>query len=72
MYLLVWNILSLNIIGAFKTVKDELYKYRVAIATVLLESWRGNKMFDSNDFMAFLSGNKEKLLFGAGFIIHKN
>jgi len=38
MYLLAWNILSLNIIGTFKIVKDELYEYTVAIATVLLAS----------------------------------
>jgi exonuclease III len=72
MNLVTWNILSLNRFGAFKKLKDELHRYRVAIAAVQEVRWCGNEIFDSGDFTICYSGNKEQSLFGTGFVIHKN
>jgi hypothetical protein len=65
------NILSLNRAGAFKKLKDELHKYRAAIAAVHVVRWHASKIFDSGDFTICYSGNKELPLFGTRFVIHK-
>jgi hypothetical protein len=72
MNLVTWNILSLNIVGAFKKLKDELHKYRVATAAVQEVRWCGSEIFYSGNFMIGYSGNKEQSLFGTGFVIHEN
>jgi exonuclease III len=72
MNLVTWNILSLNICGAFEKLKNELHKYRVPIAAVTEVRWHGSEIFYSGDFMICYSGNKEQSLFGTGSVIHKN
>jgi hypothetical protein len=68
----MWNILRLNRVGAFKKLKDELHKYRVAIAAVQEARWHRSEISNSGDFTICCSGNKEQSLFGTGFVIHKN
>jgi hypothetical protein len=50
MNLVMWNILSLNRIVAFKKLKDELRKYKVVIAVVQEVRWRRSEIFYSGDF----------------------
>jgi hypothetical protein len=70
--LVTWNISSLNRVGAFEKLKDELQKYRFAVAAVQEFRWRGGEIFDSGEFTIRYSGNKEQSLFGTGFVILKN
>ena len=70
--LVMWNILSLKRIGAFKKLKDELHINKFSTAAVEEVRWCGSEIFDSGDFTICYSGNKDQLLFGTGFIIHKN
>jgi nitrogen regulatory protein PII len=60
MILATWNVLSLFRPGALAKLKEELKKYRVAIATVQEVRWCGNGNFDSRDFTICYSGNKER------------
>jgi hypothetical protein len=42
--------LSLNRIGAFIKLKDELHKYQVAITAIQVVRWHGSEIFYSGDF----------------------
>jgi hypothetical protein len=50
MNLVMWNILSSNRVGSFKTLNNELHKYRVAIAALQEVRWHGSEIFDSSNF----------------------
>jgi hypothetical protein len=41
----MWNILSLNRTAAFRKLKDELCKYRIAVAAVQEFRWCGSEIF---------------------------
>jgi hypothetical protein len=68
MILATWNVFRP---GALAKLKEELKKYRVAIATVQEVRWCGNGIVDSRDFAICYSGNKKQTQFGTGFTIHK-
>jgi hypothetical protein len=48
-----WNVLSMTRVGTLRKVKEELRKYKIAIASLQEIRWKGKGMMKSEDFTVF-------------------
>jgi hypothetical protein len=67
-----WNVRSLNQTGAMRNLIGELKKYGIMIAAIREIKWRGNNVFDSEDYTVYYSGSfGARNVFHTGFFVHK-
>jgi hypothetical protein len=63
---------SSNQAGAIRNLIGELKKYGVVIAAIQEIKWRGNDVFDNEDYTICYSGSSgARKLFGTGFFVYK-
>jgi hypothetical protein len=60
----------MNRVGTLRKVKEELRKYKIAIAALKEIRWKGKGMMKSEDFTVFYGGAHD-IIFGTGFMVHK-
>jgi hypothetical protein len=67
----VWNVKSLFRAGALKNLIHELKNYKLNIAAVQEIWWKGNDVFDSDDYTVCCNGTNDRSIFEIGFLVHK-
>jgi hypothetical protein len=66
-----WNVRSLFRPGALNNLIQELKRYKINTAAVQEMRWKGNDIFDSDDYTICCSGSSDKNIFGTGSLVHK-
>jgi hypothetical protein len=57
--------------GTLKNLIQELKRDKINIAAVQEMWWKGNDIFDSDDYTICYSGRSDKNIFGTGFLVHR-
>jgi hypothetical protein len=67
-----WQVRSLNEAEAMRNLISELKKYSIKIAAIQEIKWRGNDVFDSDDYTICSSWSfGARNIFGTGVFVHK-
>jgi hypothetical protein len=67
----VWNVRNLFRAGTLKNLIQELKKYKLNVAAVQEIWWKGNDIFDSDDYTVCYSGSNDRSTFETCFLVHK-